>query len=254
MVRWLAVFADVPRGRADAAVRFWAAITATGAQSARGRRREFVPLTRPGDDPYLWVQKLGHGSGDGGWHLDLFTSDPVSAAGVAVSLGAQRVRAEADLLTLTTPAGQPFCLVNGKEGQRRAKPRQWPGGHRSLLDQICLDLPALVYEEESRFWSVLTGWEHRRADLSEFSSLTGPPQMPLRILLQRLGAADTGPARAHVDFCCDDVAAERARHEALGATTERTAEHWVTLCDPVGLQYCITDRTPPPVDSTCPQP
>lgn len=78
--------------------------------------------------------------------------------------------------------------------------------------------------------------------------------MPLRILLQRLGAADTGPARAHVDFCCDDVAAERARHEALGATAERIAEHWVTLCDPVGLQYCITDRTPPPVDSTCPQP
>jgi glyoxalase superfamily protein len=53
-----------------------------------------------------------------------------------------------------------------------------------------------------------------------------------------------GPARAHVDFSSDNVEAERRRHELLGASTVRIAEHWTTLRDPVGLEYCITDRDP----------
>jgi hypothetical protein len=241
---WMAVFADVPADRAQTALRFWEAATATGALPAHGARGEFVPLAARGEDPYLWLQQVDRAADDAGWHLDLFAADPGSAADMAVSLGARCVRAEADLVTLTTPAGQPFCLVNGHEGQRRARPRQWPGGHCSLLDQVCLHLPSPVYEDEARFWSDLTGWERRQATLPEFSRLAQPPKVPVRILLQRLGPADTGSARAHVDFSCSDVAAEQRRHEGLGAITEGIAEHWITLRDPVGLRYCITDRKP----------
>ena len=177
-------------------MRFWAAVTATEALPAHSPHGEFVPLAAPGEDPYLWVQQVDRGADDAGWHLDLFAGDPRSAADLAVSLGARRVRAGADLVTLTTPAGQPFCLVNGHERQRHAAARQWPGGHRSLLDQVCLDLPSPVYEDEARFWSTLTGWERRLADLPEFSRLAEPRNVPVRILLQRLGAADTGSARA----------------------------------------------------------
>jgi hypothetical protein len=244
MTGWMALFADVPAGRAETAGRFWEAVTATEALPAHGSHGEFVPLAARGEDPYLWVQQVDRGADDAGWHLDLFAGDPGSAAATAVSLGARRVRTGADLVTLTTPAGQPFCLVNGHEPQRHATARQWPGGHCSLLDQVCLDLPSPVYEDEARFWSALTGWERRQADSPEFSLLAEPRNVPLRILLQRLGGADTGPPRAHVDFSCSDVGAEQRRHEALGAIVERVAEHWITLRDPVGLRYCITDRQP----------
>ena len=68
--------------------------------------------------------------------------------------------------------------------------------------------------------------------------------MPVRILLQRLGSDDPGPARAHADLACDDRPAEVHRHVELGAEPVRVAEHWTTLRDPAGLVYCVTDRDP----------
>lgn len=118
-----------------------------------------------------------------------------------------------------------------------------PAGHRSLLDQVCLDLSSAVYDEKSQFWCALAGWERHRGTLPEFDYLVRPAGMPLRILLQRLGDDDRG-VRMHVDLACDAVDVERRRHESLGATTVRIAEHWTTLRDPAGLRYCITDRDP----------
>jgi len=47
-----------------------------------------------------------------------------------------------------------------------------------------------------------------------------------------------------LDLACDDVAAERARHQDLGAVVVREMPNWTTLLDPVGLVYCITCRSP----------
>jgi hypothetical protein len=82
-------------------------------------------------------------------------------------------------------------------GQHRLpEPRLWRRGYRSLLDQVCLDVPSADYEGESRFWARLTGWEPRPGALDEFDALARPPQAPLRVLLQRPGEGDSGPARA----------------------------------------------------------
>ena len=35
----------------------------------------------------------------------------------------------------------------------------WPGGSRSIVDQVCLDIPPSMYEQECAFWAELTGWE-----------------------------------------------------------------------------------------------
>jgi hypothetical protein len=45
-------------------------------------------------------------------------------------------------------------------------------------------------------------------------------------------------------LACDDVAAERERHEALGAVVVRQVPNCTTLLDPMGLAYCITRRAP----------
>jgi hypothetical protein len=147
------------------------------------------------------------------------------------------------LIVLSTPAGQPFCLVRDERERRRARPRRWPAGQHSLLDQICLDIPAAAFDAECEFWAGLTGWPPRRTS-AEFVNLGRPAHLPLRILLQRLGSDDPGPARAHADLACDDRSAEVRRHAELGAELVRVAEQWTTLRDPAGLVYCVTDRDP----------
>jgi hypothetical protein len=49
--------------------------------------------------------------------------------------------------------------------------------------------------------------------------------------------------RGHIDFACDDIETEVQRHTALGATFVRHRS-WITLRDPVGREYCVTDRNP----------
>jgi hypothetical protein len=61
-----------------------------------------------------------------------------------------------------------------------------------------------------------------------------------------LGDDDAGTTtRVHIDLGTDDITAEVARVEQLGAT--RTAfggDGWVQLADPAGMPFCVT-RIPP---------
>lgn len=241
-VIWLSVFADVPAARLATAAAFWTAVTGTTAADPKGKDAEFIPLVPPEGDGFLWLQRVGRG--DGGWHPDLHVRDVVAARRLATDCGARVVAEVADLLVLHTPAGQPFCLVGDDRPQRRRPPvPQWPSGH-SLADQLCLDIPAARYDEETGFWTALTGWSSGTTDRSEFRRLNPPGALPVQFLLQRLGADDTAGARAHLDMSADDPDAEVARHEGLGATTSRVTEGWTTLADPVGLTYCVTRRRP----------
>lgn len=269
MISWLAAFADVPEARVLAALEFWSAVTASRPGPAAGDRDEYLPLTGPDGDPYLWIQRVQRPDPDGGWHPDLMVDDLPAAVRQATELGAEPVREVPGLVVLSTPAGQPFCLLAGSGERRRARPRRWQAGQHSLFDQLCLDIPAAAFAAECRFWSEFTGWPQRPSSLPEFVRLASghrmrsrgaeraveerwrdeqmygrPADVPLRLLLQRLGEDDDGPARAHADLACDDVPAERDRHLALGAELVRIAEHWTTLRDPAGLLYCITDRNP----------
>ncbi len=243
LISWLAAFADVPEPQVRTALEFWAAVTGSTPREAAGDRDEYLPLAGDDEDPYLWVQRVQRPVGQGGWHPDLYVADPAVEARRAAELGASVVREVPGLVGLTTPAGQPFCVVRADGERRRARPRRWPAGQHSLFDQLCLDIPAAAFADECRFWAELTGWPQRRSS-DEFVHLSRPASSPLRILLQRLGSDDAGPARAHADLACDDRAAETERHRALGAEVVRVAEHWTTLRDPASLDYCITDRDP----------
>jgi hypothetical protein len=257
-ISWLAAFADVPEPQVQTALEFWAALTASTPREAAGDLDEYLPLagdnpagdSEAGDspagedeDPYLWIQRVQRPAGEGGWHPDLYVADPAAEARRATELGATVVRQVPGLAGLTTPAGQPFCVVRHEAERRRARPRRWPAGQHSLFDQLCLDIPATAFTDECRFWAELTGWPQGRSS-DEFVNLVRPAGSPLRILLQRLGDDDKGQARAHADLACDDRAAEVRRHRELGAGVVRVTEHWTTLHDPAGLLYCITDRDP----------
>jgi predicted enzyme related to lactoylglutathione lyase len=55
-------------------------------------------------------------------------------------------------------------------------------------------------------------------------------------MVQAVGARS---ARVHLDIETDDVDAEIARLESLGATVVERIHSWVVMRDPVGIIFCV---------------
>jgi predicted enzyme related to lactoylglutathione lyase len=239
------LFADVPASALDAAAGFWSAVSGWPSGEPSGRDGEFLPLQPAGGDRFLWLQRVDRPAGAGGWHLDLHVPDRAAGVEVAVTAGAEVVRTGDDYVALNSPAGLPFCLAREDDDRARTRPTpaSRPGG-RSLVDQICIDIPAKGFEREVAFWVRLTGWPQTGSDLPEFDRLAVPARLPVRMLLQRLGPDDTDGIRAHADIAADDRAAEVGRHAELGGEVVGPGQGWTTLRDPAGLTYCVTDRVP----------
>jgi predicted enzyme related to lactoylglutathione lyase len=235
-VRWLTAFLDSPTRDAEP---FWVAVTGWEL-SARRDAGTFATLV-PGDgDACLRVQVVG--TPPPRTHLDLHVAGVPAAVGQAESLGASVVTDQGSLVVMRSPAGLTFCLVEWVGEAVRPAPARWPGGQTSVVDQVCLDVPAGLFDAESRFWAAVTGWTWQPGDLPEFMALARPAGMAVRLLMQRTGSAAAG---MHVDFACDDVDTEVARHVALGASVvRRVPDDWTTLLDPVGREYCVTARSP----------
>ena len=240
-VRWLTAFLDTPEDLAPRTEAFWCAVSGSVLSARRGPRGEFTTLL-PGDgDPYLKAQVVVQ-SPPGGLHLDVHTDDVRALAARVEELGASASYHELGYVVCGSPGGLTFCLV-GHPGAAVPTPQPWPSG-RSIVDQVCLDVPPSRWESEGAFWSALTGWELTDHDPDdEFARLTRAPGSPLQVLLQRLD--DEQPVvTGHLDLAADDRAAEVARHVDLGATVVREGRGWTTLRDPAGRDYCVTDRRP----------
>lgn len=239
-ITWLTAFVDVPTDRTGAAASFWAGVTGSELSPWRDDD-QFATLLPPDGDPHLRVQRTL--DDHAGVHLDLHVSSIPDGAGHAVTCGATEV-ADHGHRIMASPAGYRFCLV-GDHGERVVpSPRPDPAPH--TVDQVCIDVPATRFEDECTFWAALTGWELRRGALDEFAYLVRPEGIPMRILLQRLGADDPASlGRAHLDLACGDGRdAVAEAHRKLGATFVRRERYWTTLVDPAGLPYCLTRRDP----------
>lgn len=234
-IRWTYAFVDRPAARLAEARAFWTAVTGTSPSPARGERREFVTLLPDGADPCVKMQ--GVLDGPGGAHLDFFVEDVAEFVRTARGLGAGRVADHRAWAVLRSPGGQAFCV-----GAWQGETVRPPVVDGCRLDQVCLDVPPSVYDAETAFWAALTGWDLLSGSLPEFRVLRPPAGLPLRVLLQRLGAE--GPASAHQDLACADVESARARHERLGAAFVRRGTHWTVMRDPAGGTYCLTGRDP----------
>lgn len=219
-VAWVTAFLDLPSGAWDRGVAFWCAVTRTSLSATRGSYDEFATLVPPDGEPFLRVQRTG---GDRpGIHLDLHLAG-----------GSFAVR--------RSPGGFAYC-VNAPAGGERPDPVDW-GGHTSLVDQVCLDIPPSAYDEECAFWAEITGWELAPTSAPYMRQLVRPEGMPFRILLQRRDEGEP-PVTAHLDLASTDRGAEVARHVALGAEVDGGGARWTRLRDPNGMLYCVTDRDP----------
>jgi Glyoxalase-like domain len=113
--------------------------------------------------------------------------------------------------------------------------------HYSKLSVIVIDVPAGRHDRELAFWQEATGAPlDRLGRFPEYHSATLPGS-GFGFLIQRLG---DGPSRIHLDIHTDDLAAEVARLERLGAERLERLEFWQVMRDPAGLVFCVVEEPP----------
>ena len=113
--------------------------------------------------------------------------------------------------------------------------------HHSRVDKIVIDLPESVHDQTLDFWQGATGAPAGRSERFPEYHWMDLPGADIDMLVQRIG---DGPARVHLDVHTDDVAAEVARLEGLGATRVREVNGWWVMADPAGLPFCVIPDPP----------
>lgn len=242
-IRWTTAMLDVPLDTYPDTTRFWCAVTGSTMSARRGQGGEFQTLLPQEGETDAFLRSQRHGENAARVHLDLHVRDAAAlraALAEALRLGAVLTHDAGDVVVLASPGGAVFCLVD-EPGPRR-RPHPVAG---ALVDQVCLDVPASSFDTELAFWPALTGWHPTTTTPgADLVPLHRPPDLPLRLLLQRLGDDPRTGVTAHLDLACADRAATTSGHVALGARVRGHGPRWTTLVDPAGLVYCLTDRDP----------
>lgn len=246
--RIAALVIDVPDGRFDETVRFWA-----GALSATPTPEPGMP---GGDDTYVHlrgataatdvlVQRLAAADRPRS-HLDVSVPDRPAAVARAVELGASVVQQEEGWTVLEDPAGLSLCLGFPDPDPPQVGDRR---PDRGYLEVVFLDVPPAAVTAEVHLWATLLGARPVPPSASDpaYHALAGARAVgdtPITVEVQaatvdpdRDGAA--AAPRLHVDLAADDVAAEVTRLEELGATRLVEIEDRVTLADPAGNLFCV---------------
>jgi hypothetical protein len=105
--------------------------------------------------------------------------------------------------------------------------------HRSRVCAILVDTAAQSHEGVSRFWSAALGRELKYSAEERYASLKGDH---LDCFVQRV---EPGHEGMHFDIETDNVEAEVARLEKLGAKRVKFVKRWWVMQDPAGHRFCV---------------
>ena len=105
--------------------------------------------------------------------------------------------------------------------------------HRSRLAGFIIDCRTDDLEAAAEFWSAALGDRHRRAREGGYVSLDG--EAGLYAAVQKVDH----PSRVHLDIETDDIPAEVARLEKLGARKIAEVKTWVVMEAPTGQRFCV---------------
>jgi catechol 2,3-dioxygenase-like lactoylglutathione lyase family enzyme len=108
--------------------------------------------------------------------------------------------------------------------------------HRSRLCALVIDCRTDDLDAATRFWSAVLGREAEPAspDFPTYRALKVRAHEPL-MLLQKV----EHESRVHLDVETDDVDAEVARLERLGARRVTKVRTWWVLEAPTGQRFCV---------------
>jgi hypothetical protein len=109
--------------------------------------------------------------------------------------------------------------------------------HRSRLCALLIDCNSEDIGQAAEFWAHALG---RPVDTAHpgtrgnYVMLETPPGEPL-VQIQKV----SHESRVHLDIETDDIPAEVARLEKLGATVVDRLERWVVMQAPTGQRFCV---------------
>ena len=109
--------------------------------------------------------------------------------------------------------------------------------HRSRLSILLLDLPPDQHAAGRDFWSGATGRPVVPDPTDEDWATLGSFADGFHLEIQRTGLGT--PPRWHVDIETDDIPAEVARLESLGAQRLADMGRFWQMTDPAGLVFCV---------------
>lgn len=112
--------------------------------------------------------------------------------------------------------------------------------HKSQLAGLVIDCQAADLDKAAAFWSGALGLEavsDPRSDNSKYRRLeTAPGELDIEV--QKV----EHPSRVHLDIETNDVEAEVARLERLGAKRVSKVHGWVVMEAPTGQRFCVVKQ------------
>jgi predicted enzyme related to lactoylglutathione lyase len=109
--------------------------------------------------------------------------------------------------------------------------------HRSRINGILIDCDVDDISAAARFWAEALGRPidpDHPGTRGNYVMLETPPD-EISVQIQRVDHE----SRIHLDIETDDIPAEVARLEKLGATVYEQMERWVVMQAPTGQRFCV---------------
>ena len=109
--------------------------------------------------------------------------------------------------------------------------------HYSRLCALLIDCNTSDIDQAASFWAAALGRPVDRGHpdtRGNYVMLSTPPDEPI-VQLQRVDHE----SRVHGDIETDDIPAEVARLEKLGASVVNRLERWVVMQAPSGQRFCV---------------
>jgi hypothetical protein len=109
--------------------------------------------------------------------------------------------------------------------------------HRSRINGLLIDCRTDDIDAAARFWAEALGrpiLPDHPGSRGNYRMLETPPD-ELSVQIQKV----EHESRVHLDIETDDIEAEVARLEKLGATIDKRMERWVVMRAPTGQRFCI---------------
>lgn len=118
--------------------------------------------------------------------------------------------------------------------------------HRSRLSTFVIDCNVEDLGAAAEFWSRALGRPAsvQGDDDPNYRELASSKDEPM-LLLQKV----SHPSRIHLDIEADDLEAEAARLEALGAKRVQFVRRWWVMEAPTGQRFCIVNPQRGPLGS-----
>ena len=109
--------------------------------------------------------------------------------------------------------------------------------HRSRINGLLVDCKIDDIDAAARFWAEALGRPvdpNHPGSRGNYRMLETPPG-ELSVQIQRVDHE----SRLHLDIETDDIPAEVARLEKLGAKIDTRMERWVVMRAPTGQRFCV---------------